>query len=38
VQRIFVSVLFVWIAVVSFWLSRVNLSLVNAGLRGHPQR
>ena len=27
VQRIFVSVLFVWIAVVGFWLSRVNLSL-----------
>jgi len=25
VQRIFVSVLFVWIAVVGFWLSRVNL-------------
>ena len=38
VQRIFVSVLFVWIAVVGFWLSRVNLLLVNAGLRERPQQ
>jgi heme/copper-type cytochrome/quinol oxidase subunit 3 len=38
VQRVFVSVLFVWIAVVGFWLSRVNLSLANAGLRERPPR
>jgi hypothetical protein len=31
-------VLFLWIAVVGFWLSRVNLSLVNAGLRERPQQ
>jgi hypothetical protein len=31
-------VLFVWIAVVGFWLSRVNLSLANSALRERPLR